>query len=85
MDGKDVCEHSMGGSLCMGLLKIYFILYWRNMKRVWTVQGGWGDSGTRSHEAKSKLCLLTACETKSVSFVAVSTQLAFGNHRENPE
>lgn len=47
---------------------------------------GWrGDSVTRSHEAKSKLCLLTACETKSVSFVAVSTQLTFGNHRENLE
>lgn len=50
---------------------------------------GWReDSVTRSHEAKSKHCLLTACETKSVSFIAISTQLAFrslSNHRENPE
>lgn len=50
---------------------------------------GWrGDSMARSHEAKSKCCLLSGCETKSVSFTAISTQLAFGsigNHQENPE
>lgn len=50
---------------------------------------GWrGDSVARSHEAKSKHCLFSGCETKTVSFAAISTQLAFasiGNHEENPE
>lgn len=49
----------MGGSLCMDLLKIYLIFYWRSMKRVLTVQDGGGTLWQDPTKSKANtVCLV---------------------------